>query len=169
MPGPGTVPLLYPAHFIRTGTTWPIEGTKKPNAIERNATTEKWLYPSGFYCVIRRFSAKEEKRRIVANVVDPNAFNGAPVLGFENHLNVFHENKHGLPQSLAHGLAVFLNTTAVDENFRRSSGHTQVNATDLKLMKYPSRDTLMALGTWAMQHGKLSQEIIDARFGTLVA
>ncbi len=167
MPGEGTVPLLYPGHFSSSGTTWPIEGMKKPNAIERNAETEKWLYPSGFYCVVRRFSSKEEKRRIVASVVEPSSFGDVPVLGFENHLNLFHENKRGLPEALARGLAVFLNTTAVDENFRRFNGHTQVNATDLKLMKYPSRETLIELGEWAMQQGTLTQEQIDAKLGTL--
>jgi len=167
MPGEGTVPLLYPGHFSSTGTTWPIEGMKKPNAIERNADTEKWLYPSGFYCVVRRFSSKEEKRRIVASVVEPSAFGDVPVLGFENHLNLFHESKRGLPEALARGLAVFLNTTAVDENFRRFNGHTQVNATDLKLMKYPSRENLIELGEWAMQQGTLTQEQIDAKLGTL--
>ena len=169
MPGEGTVPLLYPGHFSSTGTTWPIEGMKKPNAIERNADTEKWLYPSGFYCVVRRFSSKEEKRRIVASVVEPSAFGDVPVLGFENHLNLFHENKRGLPQVLARGLSVFLNTTAVDENFRRFNGHTQVNATDLKLMKYPSRDVLTRLGEWSMQHRELTQEMIDAKVGAMVA
>ncbi len=167
MPGEGSVPLLYPGHFSSTGTTWPIDGTKKPNAIERNADTEKWLYPSGFYCVVRRFSSKEEKRRIVASVVEPSAFGDVPVLGFENHLNLFHENKRGLPEALARGLAVFLNTTAVDESFRRFNGHTQVNATDLKLMKYPSRETLIELGEWAMQQGTLTQEQIDAKLATL--
>jgi hypothetical protein len=167
MPGVGTVPLLYPGHFSSAGTTWPIKGMKKPNAIERNANTEKWLYPSGFYCVVRRFSSKEEKRRIVASVVEPSAFGDVPVLGFENHLNLFHESKRGLPEALARGLAVFLNTTAVDENFRRFNGHTQVNATDLKLMKYPSRETLIELGEWAMQQGTLTQEQIDAKLGTL--
>ncbi len=167
MPGKDTVPLLYPGHFSGSGTTWPIEGMKKPNAIERNAETEKWLYPSGYYCVVRRFSSKEEKRRIVAGVVEPEALGDAPVLGFENHLNLFHENKRGLSKALAHGLAVFLNTTAVDENFRRFNGHTQVNATDLKLMKYPSRDMLTQLGEWAMQQGTLTQDQIDAKLGTL--
>ncbi len=152
MPGVGTAPLLYPAHFGGRNTTWPIEGMKKSNAIERNADTEKWLYPNGFYCVVRRFSSKEEKRRIVASVVEPDTFGGAPMLGLENHLNVFHDNRRGLPEPLARGLAVFLNTTAVDEYFRRFNGHTQVNATDLKLMKYPSRDALIRLGAWAMQH-----------------
>ncbi|CAE6855890.1 hypothetical protein R75465_07409 [Paraburkholderia aspalathi] len=167
MPGEGTIPLLYPGHFSGAGTTWPVEDMKKPNAIERNADTEKWLYPSGFYCVVRRFSSKEEKRRIVASVVEPSAFGDAPVLGFENHLNVFHENKRGLPEALARGLAVFLNTTAVDENFRRFNGHTQVNATDLKLMKYPSREILIELGEWAMQQGARTQDQIDAKLGTL--
>lgn len=168
MPRAGTVPLLYPGHFTSTGTAWPIEGLKKPNAIELNADTERWLYPNGFYCVVRRFSSKEEKRRIVASVVDPSVFGDVPMLGFENHLNLFHEDKRGLPEALAHGLAVFLNTTAVDENFRRFNGHTQVNATDLKLMKYPSRETLIELGEWAMQQAVLTQEQIDDKLGALV-
>ena len=93
MPEPDTVPLLYPGHFSSNGAKWPIEGMKKPNAIVRNTETEKWLYPSGFYCVVRRFSSKEEKRRVVAGVVAPDSFDGATVLGFENHLNLFHENR----------------------------------------------------------------------------
>ncbi|MEZ5454380.1 MAG: Eco57I restriction-modification methylase domain-containing protein, partial [Thiothrix sp.] len=169
MPEAGSSPLLYPAHFSGKGVTWPIEGMKKPNAILRNTTTNKWLYPNGFYCVVRRFSSKEEKRRIVANVVDPDVFRETAMLGFENHLNLFHENKRGLPKALAHGLAVFLNTTAVDENFRRFNGHTQVNATDLRLMKYPSRETLSQLGEWASAQGELTQTMIDAKLETLSA
>ncbi|MDD2694407.1 MAG: Eco57I restriction-modification methylase domain-containing protein [Anaerolineales bacterium] len=169
LPGPDTVPLLYPCHFSDNGTKWPIEGMKKPNAIIYNAITEKWLYPVGFYCIVRRFSSKEEQRRVIASVVDPRIFGEVNMLGFENHLNVFHENKHGLPEELARGLAVFLNTTAVDVNFRRFSGHTQVNATDLKLMKYPTRDALIKLGEWAMQQGSLTQNLIDAKFEALTS
>ena len=132
-----------------------------------NAETDKWLYPNGWYCIVRRFSSKEEKRRIVASVVQPHRFPEAELLGFENHLNVFHERKGGLPESLARGLAVFLNTTVVDEAFRRFNGHTQVNATDLRRMKYPSRATLMALGEWAMSCEELSQAAIDEQLATL--
>jgi hypothetical protein len=169
MPESDAVPLLYPGHFSGSGVEWPKAGMKKPNAIQRNSNTEKWLYPNGFYCVVRRFSSKEEKRRIVASVVNPGAFNGAQALGFENHLNVFHDSKHGLPQTLATGLAVFLNTTAVDDVFRRFSGHTQVNATDLRLMKYPSHEALTKLGEWAMNSGALTQAMIDEKLGTLTA
>jgi tRNA1(Val) A37 N6-methylase TrmN6 len=169
MPEAGTVPLIYPGHLRINGTVWPVPGLKKPNAILRNDSTEKWLYPNGFYCVVRRFSSKEEKRRVVASVVDPAAFGDHTVLGFENHMNLLHENKHGLPELLARGLAVFLNTTAVDESFRRFNGHTQVNATDLKLMKYPSREALTLLGKWAKQHNEITQEMIDEQLGKLIA
>lgn len=168
MPEPGSVPLLYPAHLSSSGTTWPVEGMKKANAIVYNADTAKWLYPTGFYCVVRRFSSKEEKRRIVASVIEPTSFHDAPMLGFENHLNVFHNNKRGLPEFLARGLAVFLNATVVDQSFRQFSGHTQVNATDLKRMKYPSRIILCQLGEWAAaQKGTLTQGQIDEKIETL--
>ena len=165
----GTVPLLYPAHFTGQNIEWPKPDIKKPNAIQRNAETEKWLYPNGFYCVVRRFSSKEEKRRIVASVVQPDTFTDTEMLGLENHLNVYHENKHGLPEELARGLAIYLNTTGVDENFRRSSGHTQVNATDLKMMKYPSREALIKMGEWAMRCGEPTQGMMDEQLDKLSA
>lgn len=167
MPSAQTVPLLYPGHFTGSRARWPIAGIKKPNAIELNRDTMKWLYPSGYYCVVRRFSSKEEKRRIVASVVDPVVFGKAELLGFENHLNLFHQGKRGLPEALAYGLTAFLNTTAVDIKFRRFNGHTQVNATDLRAMKYPSRDILNRLGEWAMQQETLTQDLIDSKLSAL--
>ena len=163
----GTIPLLYPGHCTGWTTIWPRPELKKPSAIRRNRQTEKWLYPNGYYCVVRRFSSKEEKRRVVASVVRADDFPGVEVLGFENHLNVFHENKHGLPEALALGLAVFLNTTAVDETFRRFNGHTQVNATDLRNLSYPSRANLVALGEWAMCFGEPNQVQIDEQLKRL--
>ncbi len=115
------------------------------------------------------FFSKEEKRRIVASVVNPASFAGATALGFENHLNVFHWGREGLPEDIARGLAVFLNSTAIDEFFRRFNGHTQVNATDLKLMKYPSRAILCALGKWAKNNERQSQEMIDIQFKQIIA
>ena len=161
MPEKGTVPLLYPCHFSSLKTMWPLENSKKPNAIEHNDKTNKWLFPNGFYTIVRRFSSKEEKRRIVASVVCPDQFEETDFLGFENHLNVFHVNKKGISEALAKGLAVFLNSTAVDDNFRRFSGHTQVNATDIRMMKYPNRKILISLGEWAKQQNYITSEMID--------
>jgi hypothetical protein len=164
-PEEGTVPLLYPAHFVNGQLEWPRQ-SKKPNAVLDRPETRKWLYPSGFYTIVRRFSSKEERRRIVAHVVDPSAFK-ANMIGFENHLNVFHSGKRGIDGNIAHGLAVFLNSTAVDDYFRRFSGHTQVNATDLRLLRYPGRRDLETLGGWAQVQRNPAQELIDQRVAAL--
>jgi adenine-specific DNA-methyltransferase len=118
--------------------------------------------------VVRRFSSKEEKRRVVASVVCPDVFSGSPMLGFENHLNILHSGKKGIPENLARGLTVFLNSMAVDEQFRLFSGHTQVNATDLRLLKYPSREVLTRLGVWAKAQGKQTHREIDHKIKSIL-
>lgn len=151
MPEPFSVPLLYPGHLNNQMTTWPIEGFKKANAILRNDVTEKWLFPNGYYCLVKRFSSKEEHHRIVATAITPESFQ-SDVLGFENHLNVIHHNKQGLPANVAFGLAAYLNSSAVDDYFRLFSGHTQVNATDLRRLKFPSFETIQCLGDKFLQN-----------------
>ncbi len=47
---------------------------------------------------------------------------------------------------MARGLAAFLNTTIVDQFFRQFNGHTQVNATDIRSLRYPTVSELDALG-----------------------
>ena len=66
----------------------------------------------------------------------------------------------GLIEVSAAGLFAFLNSTVVDQYFRRFSGHTQVNATDLRKLAYPDRNTLQAMGA-EMKTLDLSQDEID--------
>jgi len=142
---PGTVPLVYPCHFNGGTIHWPKPQARKPNAILDTHQTRQWLVPSGVYLLTKRFTSKEEKRRLVACLFDPDQVLTEWV-GFENHLNYFHMAGHGLDRSLAIGLYAFLNSTMVDQYFRRFSGHTQVNATDLRTLAYPDRKTLQAMG-----------------------
>jgi adenine-specific DNA-methyltransferase len=165
-PEPGTVPLLYPGHFTRDGLEWPKPGFKKPNAIRRNRVTEKWLFPAGYYALVRRFSSKEERRRIVANVLEPADLQ-AEKIGIENHLNVIHVQKRSLDRYVAHGIASYLNSTAVDQYFRRFNGHTQVNATDLRTLPYPSRDAVIELGKWAVANPGAPQEALDIQIARI--
>lgn len=160
MPLPGDVPLLYPGHF-NGSTQWPRHPFKKPNALAFCPETRKWLYPNGHYVIVRRLSSKEEKRRVTAYHVQPESFPGQDYLAFENHLNVFHRCKRSLPRDLAHGLMLYLNTPFVDAFFRCFNGHTQVNATDLRSLPYPSASILTKLGQWALEHPNLSQEEIE--------
>lgn len=143
-PEPGTAPLLYASHFVGGVLQWPRE-TRKPNAIRINAATQPWLMRNGCYVLLRRFTSKEEKRRVIAYLLPVNALPGE-WLGIENHLNVIHQDRHGLEPAVARGLCLYLNSQAVDDYFRTFSGHTQVNATDLRRLHYPSIEALRTLG-----------------------
>jgi adenine-specific DNA-methyltransferase len=158
-PEHGTAPLIYPCHFNSGTVRWPKLETRKPNAILNNAETRPWLVPSGVYLLIKRFTSKEERRRLVACLFDPDQIK-VEWVGFENHLNYIHSNGSGLERTLAVGLYAFLNSTLVDQYFRRFSGHTQVNATDLRTLTYPDRDTLQAMGR-EIRSLDLSQDKID--------
>lgn len=157
-PGPTTVPLIYPTHFCGGFVRWPKD-SKKPNAIEVMPGVDDLLVPSETYVLVKRFSAKEERRRVVAAVYDPRLVSCDRV-GFENHLNYFHDSGQGLQQGLAKGLAVFLNSSLVDMYFRQFNGHTQVNATDLRSLPYPSREQLLSLGSEVTDELP-GQEVID--------
>lgn len=143
-PQPNSIPLVYPHHFSGKRFDFPKQH-KKPNALLDSDEVQRWLMPNACYVLVKRFSAKEEKRRIVAYVYDPANLDSKQV-GFENHWNVFHSQHRGINPVLAKGFACFLNSTAIDNHFRKFSGHTQVNATDLRNMKYPSSDLLRRLG-----------------------
>jgi adenine-specific DNA-methyltransferase len=143
--GRNTVPLIYPGHFDNGYVKWPKKDSRKPNAILNIPESEDLLVPSEIYVLVKRFSSKEERKRIVAAIYEGSRFS-ADRVGFENHLNYFHQNGKGLPLTLAKGLTAFLNSTLVDSYFRQFNGHTQVNATDLRSLKYPSRSELQAFG-----------------------
>ncbi len=161
---PMAAPLLYPIHFRDGRVRWPLVDGKKPNGIAINEETRKWLYPNGNYCVIRRFSSKEERHRVVASVVEPGDIGKSEFIGLDNKLNFFHEKKATLSRELAHGLAAYLNTDLVDTEFRLFSGHTQVNATDLRKMTYPKRSDLEALGAKVLAGKAPTQDEIYQTF-----
>jgi adenine-specific DNA-methyltransferase len=144
-PSADTVPLIYPTHLRGGSIVWPKSDAKKCNALLLTQRSRELVVPPGIYVLVKRFSAKEERRRVVAAVYDSRRVSPDPV-GFENHLNYYHQSGKGLSEAFARGLAAFLNSTLVDLYFRQFNGHTQVNATDLRSLKYPTRDELEALG-----------------------
>ena len=144
-PETNTVPLVYP-HHIRDGfVRWPDKDHRKPNAFVDCPATRKWLLPPGNYVIVRRFSSKEEPKRVNAAIYDPELV-GDTAVAFENHVNVFHAWNRGMTSDLARGLAFYLNATLLDEYFRHFNGHTQVNATDLRSLLYPRREVLERWG-----------------------
>ncbi|MFG0456423.1 Eco57I restriction-modification methylase domain-containing protein [Shewanella mangrovisoli] len=155
----GTVPLIFPQHLQNCAIEWPVENAKKPNALLNNESTANLMVQNGTYVLTRRLTAKEEKRRIVASIYTADLADVA-VVGFDNKVNYFHAMGKPLADDLAKGLWIFLNSTLVDKYFRQMNGHTQVNATDLRTLRYPTREQLIVMGKM-FDFTEFNQEQVD--------
>lgn len=137
--------LLYPCNFITNGTRHPIACAKPQWISELCPNGASLLLPAGSYVVVKRFSSKEQPRRVMAFVLQAQE----PV-ALENHLNYVHAGtaRHTVPldELTAKGVCLWLNSSYVDETFRAVSGSTQVNASDLNAMPIPDCETLQRLG-----------------------
>tara|TARA_R110001583_G_scaffold76235_1_gene208927 strand:+ start:15716 stop:17236 length:1521 start_codon:yes stop_codon:yes gene_type:complete len=160
-PEEGTVPLIYPMHFNDCLIEYPVLSKKKPNAIVLNDETVKQMVPNGTYVLTKRLTSKEETRRIVAGLYTA-AIADVEVVGFENKTNYFHADGKPLEMDFAKGLWVYLNSSLVDQYFRQFNGHTQVNATDLRTLRYPTREQLIVMGQQVHQFNqKLFDELVE--------
>lgn len=140
--GHQSMPMLYQSNVTSNSQTiHPLASLKKPQWLNVfDDTADKLLVPPGNYVLVKRFSSKEERRRIVAGI-----WRSEVPVGFDNKLNYFHVNGSGIDETLAFGLAVWLNSAQVDDYFRVFSGHTQVNAGDLRQLQYPTHAQLQQL------------------------
>ncbi len=158
-PENNTVPLIYPEHFKEGLVSWPKTNCRKFNAFISTQNTQGLLLPKGYYVNVKRFSPKEEYHRINPALYDPNEIS-SDYVAFENHLNVFHCKNKGLSETLARGLYLFLSSSLVDIYFRQFNGHTQVNASDLRMLRYPDRKILERLGI-ILKNEDVKQEVLD--------
>lgn len=139
------IPLIYPLNLKDGTILWPIRNVKKAQYVSSNKAYENLLFPNQNYVFVKRFSAKEESKRIYASVFDATKFE-YKWIGIENHINVFYQKYGKLSINMVRGLAMFLNSTLVDIYFRQLSGHTQINAGDLRSLRYPTVTQLQNLG-----------------------
>ena len=95
--------------------------------------------------LLRRFSAKEEARRLVAAPLLKDKL-PAEKIGIEHHLNYIYRLQDSLSEIETFGLSALLNSSLLDKYFRISNGNTQVSATELRAMPLPPLDILSRLG-----------------------
>ena len=137
-------PLLWLQHVRRMRIQWPLRGSK-PEYIRATKKAEYLLLPNRTYVVLRRFSAKEEARRLTAAPLLSGELPGEFV-GLENHLNYIRWEGRDADEDEAIGLAVLLNGRIVDRFFRISNGNTQVSAVELRHLPLPPPESLAAIG-----------------------
>ena len=157
-------PLLWMHHVRGAQVTWPLN-RRKPEYIRRRGA-EALLVPSRNYVLMRRFTAKEEARRLAAAPYLAGDF-AVPEVGLENHLNYIHRPGGTLSEDEAWGLTALYNSSVLDTYFRCVNGNTQVNATELRAMPLPARDVIVSLGR-RVRHLRDPLDGLDDRVTDLV-
>lgn len=143
--GGSVVPLLWMQHVRQMQATWPLDSLRKPQYIKSEASAKRLLVPNRNYVLLRRFSAKEEHRRLVAApyLKSKVAFS---VIGLENHLNYLYRVSGELTDDETFGLAALYNSSLLDLYFRSFNGNTQVSATELRSLPLPSLEVIKEIG-----------------------
>jgi adenine-specific DNA-methyltransferase len=112
-----SAPLFWMHNMQGMRLTWPNGNNRKPVAIRISEASRPLMLPTKNYVLLRRFSSKEQKRRLHAAVLLESEF-PYDLVGLENHLNYIYRPGGNLSINEAFGLAAILNTAIVDNYFR---------------------------------------------------
>ena len=129
-------PLLWMHNFKKEKLIFPLTN-KKEQYIEISNASKSLLIPAQNYLIIKRFSSKEQHRRINIGYLykDELAYK---YIGLENHLNYLYRKDRELTKMEMKQLGTFLISPEVDQYFRILNGNTQVNAADILQLPIPS-------------------------------
>lgn len=140
------VPLLS-IHNVRPyATVWPLAKGSKPVALRAVNGAASLVLPAQNYVLLRRFSAKEEHRRLTASPYLPSVSERRRPVALENHINYVTHTERELSEAEVHGLVALFNSALLDRYFRILSGNTQVNATEIRTIPFPDLATLAGIG-----------------------
>lgn len=138
-------PLLWMQNVTPMRVAWPAAAKGKAQYIEVKEHSLPLLVPNRNYVLMRRFSAKEAPRRLIAAPLLAAALM-TPLVGLENHLNYVHRPGGSLSEHEAYGLAALFNNSLLDAYFRSSNGNTQVSATEIRALPLPPLDLIEEIG-----------------------
>ena len=153
--GEHNVPLLWMNHLRDFSVQFPVSPLKKPQTMLKTEASSKLLIENQYYVFVKRFSSKEQKRRLYASYYSPALLDRTDYLGLENHVNYIWKPMKGLSQEESLGLMALLNSALFDRYFRVMNGHTQVNASEILQMPFPAYEEILSLGKTIKQQHRL--------------
>jgi adenine-specific DNA-methyltransferase len=158
-PGQGIIPLFYSQH-IKNGRVnhnpsgkdfdWIID--TKPGLIQKNKN----------YVFCKRFTAKEERRRLQCGIYFAADFPEYDFIGTQNKINFVDEiDGSDMPLPIAYGIYALLNSTLFDTYYRILNGSTQVNSTEINNIPVPSIGQIEQIGRALLDSDSLSTDVCD--------
>jgi adenine-specific DNA-methyltransferase len=160
----GTVflaPLIWLHNVYKMRIDWPIHKPNKGQYIQICSGSMSLLLPNKNYILLRRFSAKDDKSRLIASPYFAK-LQDAEFIGVENKVNYIYRPKGELERNEVVGFAAVLNSKLFDNYFRIFNGNVNVSATELREMPLPPLELIKQIGDQLiLNNTDFSQQVID--------
>lgn len=135
------VPLFYSQHIQDGRVVFPTGKEHEYILTDQPGL----LQPNSNYLFVKRFTSKEEARRLQCGVYLARRHPEYEKISTQNKLN-FITGLDGLSECVTYGLYVLFNSTIYDNYYRILNGSTQVNSTEINAMPVPSMRTIESMG-----------------------
>ena len=148
------IPLFYAQHIKQGEVHFPI---KKEH--EYVVTKQKGLMQDNRnYLFVKRFTAKEEPRRLQCGVYLARKFPQYSKISTQNKINFIDGMLVEMSECLVYGLYVLFNSSIYDSYYRILNGSTQVNSTEINAMPVPDLDIIQEMGKKILESKDMSEE-----------
>ena len=149
----GAIPLFYSQHIKQGKVQFPI---KKEH--EYVVTKQKGLMQDNKnYLFVKRFTAKEESRRLQCGVYLAKDYPQYKKISTQNKINFVDGLLTEMSECLVYGLYVLFNSTLYDKYYRILNGSTQVNSTEINVMPVPDLECVQEMGRKLMKSKDYSE------------
>lgn len=149
----GAIPLFYSQHIKQGEVCFPIQREH-----EYIVTDQKGLMQENRnYLFVKRFTAKEERRRLQCGVYLSKKYPQYKKISTQNKINFIDGLIVEMSECLVYGLYVIFNSTLYDEYYRILNGSTQVNSTEINDMPVPDLESIQEMGKKLMESKDMSE------------
>ncbi len=149
----GAIPLFYSQHIKQGEVQFPIQKEH-----EYVVTDQKGLMQENRnYLFVKRFTAKEERRRLQCGVYLSKNYPQYEKISTQNKINFIDGLITEMSECLVYGLYVIFNSTLYDEYYRILNGSTQVNSTEINAMPVPDLESIQEMGRTLMKSKDMSE------------
>lgn len=153
-------PLFWLHNVTKMVLTYPVPRANKGQYIRIEEQSKSLLIPNKNYILLRRFSSKDDKSRLIAAPYFSN-FIESDYIGVENKVNYIYRKSGHLERNEVVGLCALLNSQLFDSFFRIFNGNVNVSATELREMTFPPLETIKAIGNEIILSNNFSAEHVN--------
>ena len=154
-------PLIWLHNVYKMQINWPVHKPNKGQYIQICPGSMSLLLPNKNYILLRRFSAKDDKSRLIASPYFAK-LEDAVFIGIENKVNYIYRPKGELERNEVIGIAAILNSKLFDNYFRIFNGNVNVSATELREIALPPLELIKQIGDQLiLNNTDFSQDLID--------